>query len=72
MTPSDEEILDGAGRLAVWFPENDIGGNRIPETSRNELTLWFDSMCERAVHYAKIAQKYEKPILFGKFGCNFD
>lgn len=51
------ETLDGAGRLAVWFPEDDINGGRIPGTSRNELTLWFESMTERAVHYAKIAQK---------------
>lgn len=51
------ETLDGAGRLAVWFPEDDINGARIPSTSRSQLTEWFKSMTERAVYYAKIAQK---------------
>ncbi len=51
------ETLDGAGRLQVWFPEDDIEGMRIPGTKRGELTEWFGSMCDRAVHYAKIAEQ---------------
>lgn len=51
------ETLDGAGRLQIWFPEDDINGARIPGTRRSELSDWFSSMTERAVHYAKLAEK---------------
>ena len=51
------ETLDGCGRLGIWFPNDDPTGNRIPGTSRTELSDWFESMCERAVYYAKIAEK---------------
>lgn len=51
------ETLDGCGRLGIWFPNDDPTGKRIPGTSRTELSDWFESMCERAVYYAKIAEK---------------
>ncbi len=51
------ETLDGAGRLAVWFPADDATGNRIPGCSRTQLADWFRSMTERAVYYAKMAER---------------
>lgn len=51
------ETADGAGRLAVWFPKDDADGARIPGTSRTQLADWFKSMTERAVYYARIAEK---------------
>lgn len=51
------ETLDGAGRLQVWFPEDDINGARISGTSRSELSDWFESMTQRAVYYAELAEK---------------
>ena len=51
------ETLDGSGRLGVWFPKEDLTGKRIPGLIRTELSDWFQSMTERAVYYAKIAEK---------------
>lgn len=51
------ETLDGSGRLGVWFPMEDLNGKRIPGTRRTELSDWFCSMRERAVYYAKIAER---------------
>ncbi len=51
------ETLDGAGRLAVWFPRDDAEGSRIPGCSRTQLADWFESMTERAVYYAGIAER---------------
>jgi len=51
------ETLDGAGRLGIWFVNDDIEGKRIPGTARTSWRDWFKSMTDRSVHYAKIAQK---------------
>lgn len=51
------ETLDGAGRLAIWFPKDDLTGSRIPGTRRTALADWFHGMTERAVYYAKLAEK---------------
>jgi hypothetical protein len=41
----------------VWFPKEDLTGKRIPGLIRTELSDWFNSMTERAVYYARIAEK---------------
>ncbi len=52
------ETLDGCGRLGIWFPDDDPDATRIPGTvGRTELSDWFSGMTERAVYYAKIAEK---------------
>ncbi len=51
------ETMDGCGRLQVWFPADDLDGNRIPGTSHSFCAQWFESMRKRSVYYAKIAEK---------------
>ncbi|MBQ6823138.1 MAG: hypothetical protein IJP27_00650 [Clostridia bacterium] len=51
------ETLDGSGRLEVWFPKEDLDGKRIPGLIRTERSDWFESMTERAVYYARIAER---------------
>ena len=48
------ECLDGAGRTRVTL-ENTEG--RIPGLGCNYRAQWFESMTERAVHYARIAER---------------
>lgn len=51
------ETMDGCGRLQVWFPRDDLDGNRIPGTSHSFCSDWFRSMTARSVYYAKIAER---------------
>ncbi len=48
------ETQDGNGRLQVWFqPDRE----RIPGRVSDHWARWFDSMTQRSVHYARIAQE---------------
>lgn len=49
------ECKDGYGRLGVIFPKR--GGYRIPGRHSNARELWFESMKERSVHYARVAER---------------
>ncbi|MBR2921219.1 MAG: hypothetical protein IKC27_07695, partial [Kiritimatiellae bacterium] len=49
------ECKDGYGRLGVILPKR--GGNRIPGRFSDARELWFESMKERSVYYARIAER---------------
>ena len=51
------ETLDGGGRLTVWFPYDDEFGVRIPGETRTICRDWFNSMTDRSVYYARIAEE---------------
>lgn len=50
------ETCDGGGRLHIWFPSDSDSGIRIPGETRTISRDWFNSMTERAVYYAQIAE----------------
>lgn len=49
------ETQDGQGRLQVHY-HND-GNIRIPSRGSDHWARWFESMTQRSIHYAKIAQQ---------------
>ncbi len=49
------ETEDGNGRLQVWFAGD--RDSRIPGRFSDHWKRWFESMCLRSIHYARIAQE---------------
>lgn len=48
------ECQDGAPRIHIRFPDE---AEIIPGKRMNHWTRWFDSMIERTLHYASLAQR---------------
>lgn len=54
------ECKDGYGRLGVIFPKK--GGGRIPGRASDAREKWFESMKERSVYYARIAERTKSEV----------